>query len=114
MSSSLDVRRLILVPALVTLAITLLRLVGEILNWSPTFFNRAAGGAGALVGIVWLVPVFAVYFALRVLHALPRPRLGRAALFALGGLAVFALGVAAIRQAHLGPVAVIGLFGLVS
>ena len=47
---------------------TLLRLGGELLNWSPTFFSRAAGGAGAIVGIVWLVPVFGVYFALKLIR----------------------------------------------
>ena len=49
---------LILTPALITLAVTVLRLVGELQNWSPRFFSRQAGGAGAVVGIVWLVPIF--------------------------------------------------------
>jgi hypothetical protein len=61
--------RLILVPALITLAVTVLRLVGELMRWSPTFFSREAGGAGAIVGIVWLVPVFGVYFARKLLAA---------------------------------------------
>ncbi|MFI5183763.1 MAG: hypothetical protein ACHQNV_05160 [Vicinamibacteria bacterium] len=54
---------LILVPAIVTLAVTLLRLFGELNKWSPTYFNPAAGGGGSLVGISWLIPVFAIYFA---------------------------------------------------
>jgi hypothetical protein len=57
---------LILVPAVITLAVTLLRLVGELQQWSPALFNRDAGGGGALVGIVWLVPVFGIYFALKL------------------------------------------------
>jgi hypothetical protein len=57
----LPLRSLILVPAIITLAVTLLRLAGELLRWSPTFFNREAGGPGAIVGIVWLVPVFGIY-----------------------------------------------------
>jgi hypothetical protein len=61
--------RLILVPALITLAVTVLRLVGEVMRWNPTFFSREAGGAGAIVGIVWLVPVFGVYFARKLLAA---------------------------------------------
>jgi hypothetical protein len=61
--------RLILVPAVITLAVTLLRLVGELQRWSPTFFNRSAGGGGAIVGIVWLVPIFGIYFALRLARA---------------------------------------------
>ena len=61
--------RLILVPAVITLAVTLLRLTGELLEWSSVLFNRAAGGGGAIVGIVWLVPVFGIYFALRLARA---------------------------------------------
>jgi CHASE2 domain-containing sensor protein len=36
-------RQLILVPAVITLAVTLLRLVGELQNWSPTLFSREPG-----------------------------------------------------------------------
>jgi hypothetical protein len=46
-----SVGRLILVPAIVTLAITLLRLIGELQGWSPFLFNKAPGGGFALVGI---------------------------------------------------------------
>jgi hypothetical protein len=55
--------RLVLVPGLITLAVTLLRLVGELNGWSPTFFGAEAGGGGAIVGITWLVPLFGIYFA---------------------------------------------------
>jgi hypothetical protein len=80
-------RGLILWPALVTLAVTLLRLVGELLQWSPRFFSREAGGGAALVGIVWLVPVFGAYFALRLCReGEAPPSAGRAA-----GLAFLAL-----------------------
>ena len=72
--ASFDVRPLVFWPALITLGVTLVRLVGELLRWSDRFFNRAAGGAGAVVGIVWLVPVFGVYFALRLLRAGQSPR----------------------------------------
>ncbi len=61
--------RLILVPALITLAITLLRLTGELLHWSPRFFGTAPGGGGALVGISWLPPIFGIYFAVRLARA---------------------------------------------
>ena len=62
----LSVKSLILMPALITLAITILRLVGELQGWSPRFFSRAAGGAGAIVGIVWLVPIFGAWFGLKL------------------------------------------------
>ncbi len=73
-SASLDPRSLVLWPAVITLAVTLLRLVGELLRWSDRFFSRSAGGAAALVGIVWLVPIFGVYFAIRLLRAGHSPR----------------------------------------
>jgi hypothetical protein len=68
---------LILVPAVITFAITLLRLFGELQHWSPRFFSREAGGAGAVVGIVWLAPIFGVYFAWKLAKAGPAPGAGR-------------------------------------
>jgi hypothetical protein len=58
--------RLVLVPGIVTAAVTLLRLVGELNHWSRTFFNPDAGGGLALVGIAWLVPIFGIYFAMKL------------------------------------------------
>jgi hypothetical protein len=70
-------KSLILMPALITLAVTILRLVGELQHWSPRLFSREAGGAGALVGIVWLVPIFGVYFAWKLAKAGFTPGAGR-------------------------------------
>lgn len=92
MSDALGVRhgRLILVPALITLAVTLLRLAGELQHWSAVLFNPEAGGGGALVGIVWLVPVFGIYFALKIVGAGEAPpRLGRALGYVLLGFVLF-------------------------
>ena len=44
---AVPVRQLILVPSVITLAVTLLRLVGELQNWSPRLFNKEPGGGGA-------------------------------------------------------------------
>ena len=67
------------VPAVVTLAVTLLRLVGELQGWSPRFFSKEAGGGGALVGIAWLVPVFGAWFGWRLARSGERAGgLGRA------------------------------------
>ena len=71
--SPLPVKQWILVPALITFAITMVRLMGELMHWSPTFFSRAGGGAGAVVGIVWLVPILGVYFALKLKSVGERP-----------------------------------------
>jgi hypothetical protein len=67
--SRVPVRELILVPSIVTLGVTLLRLAGELQNWSPTLFNKTAGGGGALVGISWLILVFGFYFGWRLTKA---------------------------------------------
>jgi len=58
--------RLIFVPALISLIVTLWRLTGELLHWSDRFYNPEAGGAVSIVGITWLAPVFGVYFALHL------------------------------------------------
>ena len=84
---SLALRPLILVPALITLGVTLLRLTGELLHWSPALFSREAGGAAAAVGIVWLVPVFGVYFAVKLVRTGHAPESAGRAL----GLAFLAL-----------------------
>ncbi len=84
---SVALKPLILVPAVITFAITLLRLAGELLDWSPTFFSREAGGGLAVVGIVWLVLVFGWIFAAKLIRmGHPPDSIGRAA-----GLAFLAL-----------------------
>lgn len=67
--SRVSIKDLILVPSVITLGITLLRLVGELQNWSPALFGKAAGGGGSLVGISWLIPVLGIYFAVRLVRA---------------------------------------------
>jgi hypothetical protein len=61
-----SITQLILVPAIITLVITILRVVGELQHWSPTLFSSAAGGGGALVGIAWLPFIFGPYFAIKL------------------------------------------------
>jgi hypothetical protein len=61
-------------PAVFSLAVTLLRLAGERLHWSPRFFSTETGGIQPsgmswLVGITWLAVPFGVTFALRVASA---------------------------------------------
>jgi hypothetical protein len=65
-ASALAIKELIFVPALITLAVTIVRLAGELLHGPQILFNSDAGGAWAVVGIVWLVPVLGVYFALKL------------------------------------------------
>jgi len=85
--------KLILVPAVITLAVTLLRLVGELQGWSPALFNRGDKPfSPSLVGIVWLVPVFGAWFGWKLTRAGSGPRsLGRAFGLTLASLAVLPL-----------------------
>src|SRR5262245_9087042 len=66
--SSFSPLRWVVIPVLITLAVPVLRLVGERNHWSPTLFNDAPGGQMALIGIVWLVPIFGIYFALKLVR----------------------------------------------
>jgi hypothetical protein len=92
-NNRVQITRLILIPSVVTLVITLLRVIGELQHWSPTLFNPAAGGGGALVGITWLIPIFGIYFALKLASAGEGPAgVGRAIGMAVLGLVVMAAG----------------------
>ena len=85
--------KLILVPAVITLAVTLLRLVGELQGWSPALFNRGtAPWSPSLVGIVWLVSVFGVWFGWKLTRAGSGPgSLGRSFGLTLASMAVLPL-----------------------
>jgi hypothetical protein len=73
MANAAAIKKMILIPAVITLAITLLRLLGELMHWSTMLFNPAPGGGGALIGIAWLVIIFGVIFALQLAAAGERP-----------------------------------------
>jgi hypothetical protein len=90
---AVPISRLIAVPAVITLAVTILRLVGELQHWPTLFFNTAAGGGAALVGISWLPIIFGPYFALKLSAAGEGPAsMGKAIGFAALSLVVFVLG----------------------
>jgi hypothetical protein len=84
--------RMIWVPALISLGVTLLRLTGELRHWAPEWFSPETGGTDPtgiswIVGITWLAVPFGIYFALRLARAGQGPRsFGRFALFAILGL----------------------------
>ena len=115
-----QMRKLILVPAVITLAVTLLRLVGELQGWSPLFFNREAGGGGALVGISWLVPVFGAWFGWKLARAGSGPGgIGRALGLALLALALvpalgFVMEKAGMNQQNLATLSVFVVASIVA
>jgi hypothetical protein len=112
----LSLRELILVPSLITLAVTVLRLVGELNDWSPALFGKQAGGGGSLVGIAWLVPVFGLYFAVKLIRAGQGPGgAGRAAAWPLlAVLVMVATGFVAGGLLKLPQLAMLLLFAVVS
>jgi hypothetical protein len=61
--STVSIGKLIGVPAIITLVITILRLVGELQHWPAPWVSTAAGGGGAIIGISWLPIIFGPYFA---------------------------------------------------
>src|SRR5215469_12098541 len=85
-----SVRSLIAVPALITLGVTILRLVGELQHWSAPFFSTESGGGAAIIGIAWLPIIFGPYFALKLARAGDGPSsTGRVLGFSFLGVAVY-------------------------
>ncbi|HWO01148.1 MAG TPA: hypothetical protein VNS63_17945 [Blastocatellia bacterium] len=86
---NVSIWQLIFIPAVITLAITILRLVGELKHWPTSLFNPKAGGGGSIIGITWLVPILGVYFALKLSSAGQGPASAAKTIgYALLGLAV--------------------------
>ncbi len=99
--SRVSIIGLVLVPGLITLGVTILRLVGELQHWSKGLFNSAAGGPLAIVGIVWLGPIFGIYFAMKLAGAGEGPSsAGKAIGFTLLGVIVFVGGMALAASAR--------------
>ena len=65
--------RLIAIPALISIAVTALRLVGELLHWPKPLVNSDICGK-AILGVIWLVPIFGTYFAVKLSHAGDAPQ----------------------------------------
>jgi hypothetical protein len=90
---TLSIGQMIFIPSVITLAITLLRLIGELQHWPRALFNPDPGGPGALVGISWLPLVFGIYFAMKLIEVGAGPTSPlRALLFVIAGAAVGILG----------------------
>jgi len=91
---------MVLVPALITLGVTLLRLAGELRGWPSPWFDKSSG----IVGITWLLPpIFGFYFAWKLWREGERiVRVERALLLGLLGVALNELVVATVfEHAHI-------------
>jgi hypothetical protein len=92
-STKSTINRLIMYPALITLGVTLLRLIGELLHGPSILFGRGAGGGAAIIGISWLPFIFGPYFAVKLFDRNLKPSsFGKTILFALAGFAALACG----------------------
>ena len=111
-TKNISILRLILIPSLITLGVTLLRLVGELQHWPTALFNPAAGGGGAIIGISWLPLIFGVYFAFKLSEAGEGPEdRGRAVRLSIVGLVLFIAGgvLVAVPQINIIVKIVLGL-----
>ena len=105
-SSSLDVRELILAPVLISFAVTVVRLLGELMEGPSFLFGRAAGGGFALVGMTWLIPVFGYYFGMKLVRAGNGPKSAGKVLiasFLSAVVATFIIGVGTQTFGFLSP-----------
>lgn len=95
--------RLVLGPAVLTLLVSVLRLVGQINGWNPTVFGRPeAGGSGALLGISWLIFLFGLWFGIRLQRGGAGPRSkGRALLVSLLAIGVLMGGMQGLQSLEL-------------
>jgi len=109
-SSKKSVVQLILVPSVITLAITVLRLEGELHHWGSPWFNSTAGGGGAIVGISWLPIIFGPYFALKLASSGEgTSSYGKAFAMTMGGLVVMVLaGFLLVKSRNSAVLAVLG------
>lgn len=84
---------LIMIPAVITLGVTILRLIGELEHWPKPWFSTAPGGGAALIGISWLPIIFGPYFAMKLAAAGEVPASsGKAIGCAVGSFVALGLG----------------------
>ncbi|MBK8101010.1 MAG: hypothetical protein IPK26_28335 [Planctomycetes bacterium] len=95
----------ILVAAVITLVVSVVRLIGELQGWNDTLFNRSGPGPDSkqgLFGITFLIPIFGIWFGWRLRRATGGPpHTGKAALVYVLGAAVLFGGFAAAMASGL-------------
>lgn len=95
----------VLIAAVLSLAIVVLRLYGELNIWDPKYFSTEAGGGQSLLGITWLVPLFGFWFGRRLAQGGHRPKsTGLALAMCVAGAALAAaIGWVSFGTELLGP-----------
>ena len=106
---SLNAPHLIVVPALIAVAVTALRAFGEVHHWPEPIVNSAVCGK-AILGVVWLVPIFGVYFAVRLFRARSQPKfLVRAVILAIASVLLKLGGTFVMERPGLGYITRVSL-----
>jgi hypothetical protein len=86
--------RLVTVPVLISVAVTALRLTGELLQWSGNWFSTETGGTTPhgyswIIGITWLPIFFGPYFATALWNSGDHPKsFSKAVIVSLAGFLV--------------------------
>src|SRR5215469_8063452 len=96
--------RMIAVPALISLAVTMLRLAGELQHWSSKWFSSETGGIAPsgmswLIGITWLAIPFGAYFGFRLISTGQGPETIRTQFICLAAGAVLLAGAFGVIRA---------------
>jgi hypothetical protein len=90
---------LVAVPALISICVTGVRLVGELMHWPKPLVDSDVCGK-AILGVVWLVPIFGIYFAVKLFHAGDGPqRFARPIALAISALTL-KFGGTLVMEAH--------------
>ncbi len=91
---------MVLVPAVLTLIVSIVRLVGELQGWNDMLFGNQAPGPEskpALIAIIWLAPIFGCWFGWKLRKSTGGPRsLGKASLLFVIGTAIMIGGMAGL------------------
>jgi hypothetical protein len=116
--SSMSIWKLIAIPSVITLVITIVRLVGELQHWPTPWVSNAAGGGAAIIGISWLPFIFGPYFAWKLAVAGDGPAsVGKAIGMSAAALAVFIVGLVAFGiglSKHITPLLLLGFLILLA
>lgn len=110
--SSPRIAALVAFPAILTLAVTILRLVGELEGWgAPWVVNSRGGSDLTVLGVTWLPLLFGPYFAWKLIKSGYGPSsVGAAVAAAIGSVVVFVAGsvVAGYTETHPGILTLVG------
>ena len=88
---------LVLVPVLLSWLVTGARIAGELAGLGPPWVSSAPGGGGAILGVVWLVPLCGAWFGWRLAASTMPDRPGRAVVLSLAALALYIGGFQFVR-----------------